>query len=100
MKVLKEGPKKCWGLELQCTGYGNNDQSGACGATLLVEPNDIFSTESSDIGGGHEVYYTFECPICHAWTDISDDKLPSWIKDQAHIRTRHLAEQIRSNDWR
>jgi hypothetical protein len=80
MKILKEGNKNTWGLELHCTGKGNNEEHSACGAKLLVESEDIFTTHHYDYGGGSESYFTFKCPQCKTLTDIPDKKIPPRIQ--------------------
>lgn len=69
MKVIQKGrPQKGWAKEFKCTGAGNG--SGGCGATLLVEQDDVFHTHNTDYGGGHDVYNTFKCTECGVLTDI------------------------------
>ena len=82
MKVIEKGPG--WGIEQKCTGNGNG--GGGCGSRLLVEEKDIYLTESWDYGGGHDIYYTFECPVCGKETDIPSLDLPSAIKRKAKKR--------------
>ena len=71
MKVIKPGrPQQGWAKEFECTGIGN--QGGGCGAILLVEQDDLFSTASSSYDGSTERFVTFECPGCGVLTDILD----------------------------
>ena len=72
MKVLKPGRKQNgWAKECTCTGNGNG--GGGCGATLLVEQNDVYRTHSYDHGGGHDVHNTFRCTSCGVQTDMSEN---------------------------
>jgi hypothetical protein len=98
MKVLKEGEKKSWGIKQKCTGAGNGEKDGACGAELLIEENDIFQTSHSDYGGGIDYYYTVECPCCKTWTDIDGSKLPSWVRDIANKKHRGSSDRNRNED--
>ena len=80
MKIIKEGKRKTWGLELLCTGKGNSEEAGCCGATLLVEADDVFLTSALN---DKEQYYTFECFFCECWTDIPKNILPESVKKKA-----------------
>ena len=88
MKVLE----KCegWNLEVKCTGFGNG--GGGCNSRLLIEPNDVYMTFSTDYLGDTDSYYTFCCPVCNAETDINAKKIPGRIRDLAsnHSKTRKL----------
>ena len=84
MKVLEKGPG--WSIKQECTGIGNG--GAGCGSLLLVEADDIYMTESYDYGGGHDIYYTFTCPICGRETDIKSGSLPSAIKDKVLKKRR------------
>lgn len=68
MKVLKKGSRTNSSIKVTCTGAGNADKG--CGAKLLVEPEDVYITKSSDYGGGTDVYKTVMCIECGAETDI------------------------------
>lgn len=69
MKVLKRGrPQKGWSKKCKCTGDGNG--AGGCGAQLLVEQADVFTTSSSHYDGSNESYYTFRCGACGVETDL------------------------------
>ena len=69
MKVIKKGrPQKGCSEEFKCTGSGNGN--GGCGAILLVEQDDVFSTSSHHYDGSSEYYTTFKCIECGVWTDI------------------------------
>jgi len=75
MKVVKKGrQQKGWSKEFTCTGKGNGN--GGCGAVLLVEQPDLYSTHHYDYGGGHDVFTTFQCCECGVETDIT---VPSQI---------------------
>ena len=68
MKVLKPGRKqKGWAGEFECTGHGNG--GGGCGATLLVEYDDLYKTYRSCMGERDE-FNTFTCASCGVETDI------------------------------
>lgn len=87
MKIIKEGrPQTGWAKEYECTGKGNG--LGGCGAILLVEEGDLFSTCTSR-RDEVETFITFECPACTVLTDIPQQdflrttRLPSrheWLK--------------------
>lgn len=69
MKILKKGSgAKGWSKKCTCTGKGNGN--GGCGAELLVEERDLFSTSSHHYDGSSEYYVTFKCPQCKVVTDI------------------------------
>jgi hypothetical protein len=71
MKVIKPGrPQKGWSIEAVCTGHRNN--LGGCGAILLVEQADVFTTESHSYDETN-VYNTFKCPQCGVLTDFSTE---------------------------
>lgn len=75
MKVIKKGRKqKGWSKEYLCSGKGNGD--GGCGATLLVERDDIFATKHEHYDGSTTFYKTFRCPECGVMTDIPDSDFP------------------------
>ncbi len=76
MKIIKKGrQQKGWAEKFECTGKGNG--GGGCGATLLVEENDLYTTRSSDYTGDTEHFITFSCLACGVETDI---KAPSNVK--------------------
>lgn len=69
MKVIKAGTgQKGWSKEYKCTGKGNGN--GGCGAILLVEAQDVFTTTSC-ARDETDYYKTFRCPECGVFTDIS-----------------------------
>lgn len=79
MKVLQSGDGRSgWAKEFTCTGGGNG--GGGCGALLLVEESDLFTTHSYDYGGGHDVYITFKCPQCKCKTDVTG--VPRHVTDK------------------
>ena len=79
MKVIKKGrQQKGWAKEYECSGAGNN--GGGCGATLLVEQADLFSTFSSSMGRDSTLYTTFECVDCGVKTDIPSSDTPSIVR--------------------
>jgi hypothetical protein len=101
MKVIKKGRQQSgWSNEFKCTGSGNG--GGGCGAVLLVETPDLFTTHHHDHGGGHDVFVTFECSECGVLTDIkhsgvSHRDLPSrsdWKKMQGPLRVELTKEDI------
>lgn len=84
MKVLEKGPG--WSIKAICTGKGNG--GCGCGAKLLVERDDIYLTHSYDYGGGHDMFYTFKCPICSAETDLDSSKVPGLIQKKLLLENR------------
>lgn len=76
MKVIEKGPG--WGMECICTGSGNG--GCGCGSKLRVEKEDIYLTHNYDYGGGHDIFFTFRCPVCGVETDLDEDKTPRLIK--------------------
>lgn len=89
MKVIKKGrPQKGWAKEFKCTGAGNGE--GGCGATLLVEQDDVFQTSSSHYDGSTDYYSTFECVECKVLTDIPESvSLPFTPK----VRPKKVADK-------
>ena len=90
MKVLEKGSG--WKIEERCTGIGNG--GGGCGAKLLVETEDIFLTHDYDIGGDHDMYYTFQCPECGVQTNLYKFDVPK------HIRIKLLTDYRNSKIMR
>lgn len=96
MKVLRAGrSQKGWSAEKSCTGEGNG--LGGCGAKLLVEEADLFTTTSS---ARDEVtyYVSFCCMACGVITDLHDReqaKLPSEVV--LALPTRRVWEQQRAS---
>ncbi len=93
MKVVKKGrEQRGWSKELECTGAGN--QGGGCGAILLVEQGDVYSTYSSC---RDEVtnYHTFMCSQCGVETDIKD-RLPFIPPDRSE-KSRLEAKAVRDH---
>lgn len=85
MKVIKEGrDQEGWARECTCTGHGNKGSGDSCGAELLVEQDDLFSTCSTCMGET-DCYVTFECPLCGIWTDI--DNSPFYPDDLPNYKT-------------
>jgi len=85
MKVLKPGRiQKGWAKDFTCTGSGND--GGGCGATLLVEEGDLFSTRSS-CAGEVTTYVTFECASCGVWTDLKTADVPTRVWGTLPIRS-------------
>ena len=69
MKLVKPGrEQRGWAKEFVCTGKGNGD--GGCGATLLVEEADVFTTSSCH-QGEVDNFTTFRCCACGVDTDIT-----------------------------
>lgn len=96
MKVIEKGKREKWALEVRCTGNGNGEKEGACGALLEVEADDIFQTSSHPYGDSSPTYYyTIECPQCKTWTDIPN-KIPDYIKDEARSRHRYPDDRKRN----
>ena len=72
MKVLKPGrEQKGWSTEATCTGKGNG--GGGCGATLLVEEEDIYQTAHHSYDGSSDYFNTFRCVSCGVETDLKAD---------------------------
>jgi hypothetical protein len=68
MKVLEKGtPQKGPAVKAVCTGNGNG--GGGCKAKLLVEEDDVFSTESH-CRDESTTYTTFRCAECGTLTDL------------------------------
>jgi hypothetical protein len=84
MKVIKKGTgQKGWSTEATCTGNGNG--GGGCGAVLLVEQDDLFSTMSS--ARDEDTYYTtFRCVECKVLTDIKN--VPANIEREVRSKTK------------
>jgi hypothetical protein len=75
MKVLKTGrAQKGWSKQLKCSGRNNG--GGGCGATLLVEQGDLFTTSTTDMGGDTDTFVTFKCMSCEVLTDLAPVELP------------------------
>lgn len=71
MKVLTPGKAKSWSRTMKCTGSGNG--GGGCGAKLLVEASDVFTTTRQSYGDTYpEYFHTFECAQCKVLTDFPD----------------------------
>jgi transcription elongation factor Elf1 len=76
MKIVKPGrPQKGWSKKFKCTGKGNG--GGGCGAVLLVEEGDLYTTSSSHYDGSNDYYTTFTCVACGVRTDV---EVPSGVK--------------------
>ena len=69
MKILETGKSSVWEKEVVCTGKGNGGVG--CGAKLLVEAGDVFTTTSCarDEVDNHK---TIMCPQCKSFTDLKD----------------------------
>jgi len=81
MKVIKKGREQTgWAQEFKCTGKGNG--GGGCGATLLVEEDDMYFTSSSHYDGSTDYYNTFKCCDCGVETDLPDSKVPGNVRDK------------------
>lgn len=102
MKVIIPGrEQKGWAREYTCTGEGN--EGGGCGAVLLVEENDLFTTTSSCMGE-IDYYVTFKCEACGILTDIKErpahtKKLPTekeWLQWQENKKLAFLVIHSRS----
>jgi hypothetical protein len=89
MKVLTPGrPQKGWSIATACSGEGNG--GGGCGATLLVEEGDIFTTYSNPMGRDPNWFYTFACPDCSVLTDISTP--PQRVREAARKHPRSVKD--------
>ena len=70
MKVLKTGDGRTgWSTKADCTGAGNG--IGGCGAKLLVEQADLFTTASC-ARDETTTYVTFMCCECGVETDVGN----------------------------
>lgn len=70
MKVLKKGRRqKGWSQKFICTGDGNG--GGGCGATLLVEQDDLYVKQSL------APCVTFACIDCEVETSFEDCTAPN-----------------------
>ena len=86
MKVLKPGRGgPSW--ETECTGAGN--AGIGCGATLLVEADDVYLTARDVMGRDYTEYATFKCPECGAQTDITSTDYPSKHPSAMQIARRN-----------
>lgn len=84
MKILEKGrPQKGWATEARCTGNGNG--GGGCGAKLLVEQGDLFTTSSSS-RDETTVYVTFRCVACGVLTDLPDHIVPASVRSALPTR--------------
>ena len=93
MKVLQAGrPQQGWSTEAACTGHGNGN--GGCGAMLLVEEADLFTTQSH-ARDETETYTTFECAACKVWTDIAS--VPRSVTARLPLRSPSTRGR---NGWR
>ena len=105
MKVLVPGKEVIgWAKEYNCTGKGN--EGAGCGASLLVEEDDLWYIRVTDYGGGTEVYYTFICEWCGCMTDVDHRHLPRHVMEKAetnnntgnvsHVRSaaEHVKQRI------
>lgn len=78
MKVIKKGrEQEGWAIEMDCIGKGNG--GGGCGARLLVEQPDVFSTYTRHFDET-ENYLTFICSECGVNTDIPKFMWPARIE--------------------
>lgn len=94
MKVIAKGSgQKGWSTQTKCTGGGNG--GGGCGAELLVEQPDLFTTSSSDMGGDTETHITFKCCECGVLTDLKN--VPYAIK--ATLPTKRAFEGGGPGPW-
>lgn len=83
MKVIAKGrPQNGWAEEMTCTGAGNG--RGGCGAQLLVEIGDVFTTYSNPMGRDPSWFLTFECPECGVLTDIGGAPQAVWAAVRLH----------------
>jgi hypothetical protein len=92
MRILKPGRLQTgWAKEQECTGNGNGN--GGCGALLLVEQGDLFSTEASH-QGEVDHFVTFRCEACGVLTDI--DGVPSYVQDSLPTRQAWMEVHLRT----
>jgi hypothetical protein len=80
-------------MKAKCTGVGNG--GGGCGAELLVEWGDLYTTESGGYGDNTDYYVTFRCTQCSVETDLPDSRQPDNVSDLpekiAWLRARQRA---------
>lgn len=101
MKVLEPGrQQQGWATEAKCTGSGNGN--GGCGAKLLVDESDLFTTSSQSYGDtSPEVYVTFKCAQCGVLTDITNYPRAKWgdlpkraPRSEADLSLRGIVAQV------
>lgn len=73
-----------WSIQETCTGRGW-DQNGKspCLALFEIDASDIYARIHHDYGGGSDTYYGFVCPRCGCFTEISNRRLPSYVRANA-----------------
>lgn len=72
MKVLEKGTTDGQAFRYRCSGSGSGNGDGGCGATLLVEPGDVFVTLSHARNESTN-YRTIRCTDCGVWSDLTRD---------------------------
>jgi len=82
--VSGENNKQKWTIEATCSGEGW-DQEGKtpCFSLFELDGRDIQYRDHTDYGGYTDRYYGFTCPKCNCFTEISDSKIPSYIRNIA-----------------
>lgn len=72
MQILEQGRARRgkWTMKMRCTGHGTTDRPG-CDALLLIVAEDLFRVLHDPSNGDIWHHAAFECPLCHAWTEIS-----------------------------
>ena len=82
--ATRENNPNKWTMQATCTGNGwNQDGKSPCLALFELDAGDIYSRVHHDYGGGSDTYYGFICPNCGCFTEISDSKLPSYVRANA-----------------
>lgn len=77
MKVIEPGRAQTgWATEAKCSGEGNG--GGGCGAKLLVEQPDLFTTSRTS-RDETDILVTFRCMSCGVETDLPDRKVPPQV---------------------
>ena len=86
MKVLEKGkPKKEWSIEVRCAGAVDELLSDICGALLLVEQDDLYTTK--DIVANNAAMVT--CPECKSEMFIFD--IPHHIFKSVPLREEWMS---------
>ena len=84
MKVLEKGSGQTgWAIKHKCTGSGNGE--GGCGALLLIEAGDLYTTTRS-VRDETDYFTTFTCLECGVETDIDDSRVSGKLLTEVRAR--------------